>query len=564
MLYPRNEEEKLSLELFKNPTSEYRGTPFFAWNCKVNKQQLLKQIDVLKEMGMGGFHIHSRTGMGIEYLGEEFMELVKVANEKAKENNMLTWLYDEDRWPSGYAGGYVTKEIKYRSRFLVFSPKEYEEGSDENSKEFSASGRAQRSNNRRLLARYEIVLKDGYLSHYKRLKEGEEPCNGAKVWWAYIEVSGSSPWFNNEAYVNTLDSEAIEKFINLTHEKYYEVLGEEFGKSVPAIFTDEPQFTHKDNFGYSHEERDITIPFTDDFEDTYKKNYGVSLLDYLPELFWEPSDGKISVTRYRYHDHLSERFASAYADTIGKWCHAHGIMLTGHMMEEPTLETQTKALGEAMRSYRAFQLPGIDILCDTREYSTAKQAQSAAHQYGRPGVMSELYGVTNWDFDFRGHKLQGDWQAALGITVRVHHLTWMSMEGEAKRDYPPSIGYQSPWYREYPFIENHFSRLNTALTRGKARVRVGVIHPIESYWLYFGPEEQTASIRAEMDENFNNIIEWLLFGLIDFDFIAESLLPSLSEVHEGKNTKLTKREIGNNTKYSIYRQDECRVVLSVR
>ena len=60
--------------------------------------------------------------------------------------------------------------------------------------------------------------------------------------------------------------------------------------------------------------------------------------------------------------------------------------------------------------------------------------------------MSELYGVTNWDFDFMGHKGQGDWQAALGVVLRVHHLTWVSMKGEAKRDYPASIGYQVPWF----------------------------------------------------------------------------------------------------------------------
>ena len=57
--------------------------------------------------------------------------------------------------------------------------------------------------------------------------------------------------------------------------------------------------------------------------------------------------------------------------------------------------------------------------------------------------MSELYGVTSWSFDFRRHKLQGDWQAALGITLRVPHLSWVSMKGEAKRDYPASINYQS-------------------------------------------------------------------------------------------------------------------------
>ena len=93
-------------------------------------------------------------------------------------------------------------------------------------------------------------------------------------------------------------------------------------------------------------------------------------------------------------------------------------------------------------------------------------------------MTSELYGVTNWDFDFRGHKLQGDWQAALGVTVRVPHLTWTSMAGEAKRDYPASISYQSPWYKEYPLVENYFARVNTALTRGVPHVKLAVIHPV--------------------------------------------------------------------------------------
>lgn len=97
-------------------------------------------------------------------------------------------------------------------------------------------------------------------------------------------------------------------------------------------------------------------------------------------------------------------------------------------------------------SYENFGMPGVDMLCDRRELSTLKQAQSVARQQGREGVMCELYGVTGWTFDFRNHKLSGDWQAALGVTFRVPHLTWMSMEGEGKRDYPACIGRHSPWY----------------------------------------------------------------------------------------------------------------------
>ena len=180
-------------------------------------------------------------------------------------------------------------------------------------------------------------------------------------------------------------------------------------------------------------------------------------------------------------------------------------MLTGHMLSEDSLASQSEALGEAMRAYRGFDLPGIDMLCDSRHFVTAKQAQSAVHQYGRQGMLSELYGVTGWDFDFRGHKLHGDWQAALGVTVRVPHLSWVSMGGEAKRDYPASIHYQSPWWEKYSLVEDHFARVNTAMTRGKAEVKVGVIHPIESYWLHFGPEDSTQGIRNQMEENFKNI-----------------------------------------------------------
>ena len=127
MLYPKNDSKSLPDELFKNPTAEYRGTPFWAWNCKLNRELLLKEIDQLKEMGMGGFHIHSRSGMATEYLSDEFMDLVKACNEKAKNKGMLCWLYDEDRWLSGAAGGLVTKDHKYRARYLLFTPRPYSE-----------------------------------------------------------------------------------------------------------------------------------------------------------------------------------------------------------------------------------------------------------------------------------------------------------------------------------------------------------------------------------------------------------------------------------------------------
>lgn len=510
--------------LFKNPDSRFRGAPFWAWNTRLEKERLKRQIGYFKEMGMGGFHMHSRTGLDTPYMEEEFLSMIKFCVEEAKANDMYAYLYDEDRWPSGAAGGKVTVNEAYRSRYLVLTPFSQEQRKEEE-REYSSSAHVSANGGGKLVAAYRLCWKNRRLEDYERLPlDGELP---EDCWRVYLETASESPWYNNQTYVDTLNPEAIREFIRQTHEKYYALLKEDVGKCVPSIFTDEPQFAHKTLPGAAQEKTDIVLPFTGSFEERYQKQYGESFFDRLPEVVWELPEGAGHTVRYRYHELLAEQFASAFADTLGEWCRKHGLALTGHMMEEPTLRSQTAALGEAMRSYRSFQLPGIDMLCDNREYNTAKQAQSAAHQYGRDGVLSELYGVTGWDFDFRRHKLQGDWQAALGVTLRVPHLSWMSMAGEAKRDYPASIFYQSPWYREYRLLEDHFARLNTVLMSGEPVVKIGVIHPIESYWLHYGPEELNGRICQEMEERFANLTNWLLFEHLDFDFIAESLLPEL-------------------------------------
>lgn len=524
MLY--NRDHILKEYEFKNPGKEYRAAPFWAWNGKVKKEILKKQIKDFKEMGMGGFHIHSRIGLDTPYLEEEFMDCVKYCSRLAKENDLLTWLYDEDKWPSGYGGGRVTREERFRNRYLLFSKNRYEDGRmvERNlpPRRVSADGTA------RLLMKYRVVLKGGNLAEYEACPPGREfgDCKKeADDWYAYLIVTKELSWFNDSAYVDVLNPEAIKRFTQVTHDVYYRELGAEFSKNIPAVFTDEPQMNRFETLPFPQSDQEVGIPYTDRTDELYQNMYGESILERLPEIFWERADGRPFVTRYRYLDFISEQFACSYAGTIGHWCRDHGILMSGHLMMEPTLDSQSRHIGEAMRSYREFGLPGIDMLADRHEYTTAKQAQSVSRQFGRPGVISELYGVTNWNFDFRGHKHQGDWQAALGVTVRVPHLAWMYMGGESKRDYPAPIDAHSPWYRRYRLIEDHFARLNTVMTRGKARVKVAVIHPIESYWMYMGPDSANAGKRQELERNFSDIIQWLLFGLCDFDYISEALLP---------------------------------------
>jgi len=154
---------------------------------------------------------------------------------------------------------------------------------------------------------------------------------------------------------------------------------------------------------------------------------------------------------------------------------------------------------------------------------------------GRKRMLSELYGCTGWDFTFEGHKAVGDWQAALGVNLRCQHLSWYTMLGQAKRDYPASISFQSPWWQEYPVVEDYFARVNYMLTQGEPVRDVLVIHPIESSWLepLHSPEGTAAAQRA-LQKNMEFVRDTLLQHQVDFDYGDEEMLSRLARVSGGK------------------------------
>lgn len=136
----------------------------------------------------------------------------------------------------------------------------------------------------------------------------------------------------------------------------------------------------------------MKLPWTFDVPETYAAAYGgADITETIPELIWDLPEGRISQARYRFHDHIAERFACAFADNIGAWCRQNKIYLTGHVMEEHNLLAQTHSTGDTMRSYRSFGIPGVDMLCDGLEFSTLKQVavgrQSIRQRSGAFGVV---------------------------------------------------------------------------------------------------------------------------------------------------------------------------------
>lgn len=513
-------------KIFENPGKEYRGMPFWAWNAALNQEQMKRQIQAFKEMGFGGFYMHARVGLATEYLSEEFFDGVRLCIREAQDREMACGIYDEDRWPSGYGGGRVTRKRGYRARHLLFTRVPYGQNADFKPAKMNPNFvTAVRTEAGEFAAKYDICLDEaGNLKEYRMLKENEIP--GGVLWYAYVEENPVSYWYNGEGYVDVLNKAAMDEFLNSTHDEYFRRFGENFGTVMPSIFTDEPHMTFMTELEDPSDETDQFLPWTLLMEEEFKARFGCSLLEHLPELFWERADGSRKI-RYWYHELLAQLFDEAYVKNISSWCSRHHIASTGHFLFEETLQQQNRSDGDLMRMYRDLDEPGMDLLFNMVALTTAKQIQSVTRQYGKDFAMSEEYGGTNWTFAFRDYKFQSDWQAALGINKRVPHLSLMSLQGEAKRDFPASIFYQAPWYKKYAVLEDYFARINYLLSLGKPCVRVAVLHPLESYWVMDGPASQTGKRREQLDSEFQKLTEWLLLGQVDFDYLDEALIEEL-------------------------------------
>lgn len=512
-------EAPLDLELFQHPPKEYRGAPFWAWNCRIDKGRLDRQISCFKKMGFGGYHIHPRQGLATKYLGAEYMEALSFCIENGKEKDMYSYLYDEDRWPSGYAGGLVTKEPGFRQRVLIVTKDtRFLADIEQDADKAFAGGLPY------LVGCYDIAFdEEGFLKEYRRIEVSDKAEH--ETYYAYSRTDAPAGRYNFQTYVDIMQPAAIRRFIELTHERLYAAFGREYGTWIPSIFTDEPRHETLEQLSEANPERGALYYWTYTFDSSFQEKYGYSLIEHLPCLIWDTPQKDRCYVRYHYFNHAEDLFEQAFFRQIRQVTKKQKLAFTGHLMNEHELLGQIRRTGDAMRLYPYFDIPGIDVLFDRVELTTAKQAQSIVRQYGKKGMLSELYGVTGWDFDFKCLKMQGDWQAALGVTLRVPHLAMMSMEGRAKRDYPASFLYQSPWYEEWKTVEDHFARLNTVLFRGRPLVNVAVLHPIETTMLRLSTKEKSAAFLKQQEKRFRELVECLLYAAIDFDFLNEALLP---------------------------------------
>ena len=503
-------------EIFKNPPKEFREVPFWSWNDVLEDEELRRQIALMDEGGWGGFFMHARIGLVTPYLSKEWMERIKASVDEAKQRRMGAWLYDEDRWPSGRAGWIVPRMgARYRNKALCLF--EYQlPSTDPECWE--------------TVAVYSVRKKDGGISEVKEVSPGEaekEKEVGKTILYLsqYTAPLGEER-SNVRPYVDLMDPEVVRAFIESTYEAYRKEVGQEFARTVPGIFTDEPCYFTRGR-GIPQE----AVPWTPRILEEFERRRGYCLKPHLLSLFYEI--GQWQKDRFDFYRTATELFLEAFTKQIYEWCENTGIKLTGHFLAEDTFTGQIDRIGAAMPHYEYMQQPGMDHLGrNINNAITAKQVASVAEQMGRPRVLSELYGCSGHNFSFEERKWMADWHLILGVNFLNPHLSLYTMRGRRKRDFPPNIFFQQPYWKYNKWIADYLARLSYALSQGKRVADILLIHPIESAWALYSPKEKSAV--DELNKKFVDILHTLLGIHRDFELGDESIIARHGRISEGK------------------------------
>lgn len=317
----------MDLTAFHNPSTQFRGAPFWAWNGELEPEELRRQIRHMRAMGLGGFFMHSRVGLATPYLSDKWMQCIEACADEADKLGMRAWLYDEDRWPSGAAGGLVTKNPEYRQRRLRM----YQVTPDSDNQNVPTQ---------HILAVFRAVIADGVIKQMEVLPPEDQspfpvPKEEERILVFCVEEAESSSWYNGYTYLDTMNHAAVAEFIRITHEAYAQNEGHHFGKSIPGIFTDEPNHGAKYAMQTVADGPDIvSLPWTPRLPQVFSERYGYDIRSHLPELFFDSDVDDAAVCRYHYNDCTTFLFTDAFARQIGEWCEQQGIEHTGHVLRE--------------------------------------------------------------------------------------------------------------------------------------------------------------------------------------------------------------------------------------
>ncbi|MFC1601329.1 hypothetical protein ACFL34_03175 [Candidatus Sumerlaeota bacterium] len=425
---------------------EFSQAPFWFWNDDLSDTEIVRQLDEFQAHGVHAFVIHPRAGLP-EHLGwmsEALLNHMRFAVEEAERRDMWVILYDEAMYPSGSSAGQVVEEDpSYACRGLVqVDLTDAVPGETIQGVQIVPSG-VELSDEQTLVA--EVTRQhDGH-----HIAIVDRPVGSTIRGIHFLEENPARRDDHKEVPENhplagdLLNPEAMQCFIRLVYQRYFDEFGRHFGNTIKAVFTDEPGLLGRGGWRGIHPR-----PGTTGILEQVNAFLGYDFSPHLPAL-WDDAEPEANKYRADYDRALRHRLQETYYGPISTWCADHGIALTGH----PAESTDIGML-------RHFQIPGQDVVLRYIEpdkdsalmgpHSTmAKCASSAMLHLGRRRNLNEFAGAYGHELTFREYRWLALWLLIRGCNMLVPHAFYYSVRGPRVDERPRDVGPNSPWWDDY-------------------------------------------------------------------------------------------------------------------
>lgn len=396
--------------------SECPLIPMGAITGRPDRAFIEHKLSQYRRQGITQFLIYPRSGCELEYMSEEWLDCCQNIVECAEKLGFTTiWLYDEFNWPSGQCGGKV-----------------------------------------------QAARKDFALQTFvaEKQADGSFACR--------VEV--------NPRFPNLLNPEAVDYFIELTYEKYWQRLGKYFGGLIKGIFTDEPSPGYAGRYCEKSNADMRLLSWYPGIEEDYEKLSGVPMRQDLEAPHF---------TEW-HHQLIGRRFRESYFDKLRAWCDAHHLLLTGHLMGETPVANAKLYSGIPLLAIQGFSLPGLDEIHTRTHVKNIEWLTFATARYGIDargnGGLAELFACGPPDQPLARMRQMIWLAAAFGVDRYVVAVAQFESRGNAD---PGKASWYNPYAIDQPWFEHGSKELGddarhaAALARKASAPEIAVRYPVD-------------------------------------------------------------------------------------
>ncbi len=543
---------QMSLESnFKNPPMDCRPHTYWWWpGNAVTAEEITWELEQMREKGLGGVLITSAAPEvyekgNIPFLSEEHLAMLRHTVDEAKRLGMEVNLNFAVGWVFG--GFWVSPEDRAQSLVPVsidlHGPTLF---TSELPKFAKAADR-----------RHELIIEnipdvDKLVAVIAGKTEGNKVLRNSLIdltskvsdnrltWqvpngqWRlmvfWLKPTGQIAMYVKDTSVRHFSVDhfsktAMQNYCNFLGEKYFDVLGDEFGKTIEAVHCDSWELSNLPNGIY----------WSDSLMSKFRQIKGYDLIKYLPAIWWDIADISPKI-RYDVNEFLHEVGLETHFQTFLDWCEAHGVKGSTEPIGYPMDILKAAGMSHLpMNEVTPGEKDGVPWF-DTR-IGVKKYVTSGAHIYNRNVVGVEAYTFIHWEryrATLEELKIASDGFLRTGANKFYNHGYSYSPEREPtpSRSIPfaARISHPNVWWKYYPLLADYLARCSYLLRQGDFAPDIAIYSPLANQWTL-----NVLNARKWTREFYwGDLGKLLIANGYDFDLLNDEALQKMAVIEGGK------------------------------